>query len=157
LPTFRKTRTSLKGKQRPDSTLFQPRLKRGLFPRVGGGLPGVAPDSQFQWEPEKEQGIRVGHQKAGKGEGDHAEPRKKRTSDRRLGGVRAGRTRRPEWARRRCRDADGAGSEQQPENTSLNFLSGFPKSPPADIMEPDEEPPPPQRTDLFQSAAALTG
>lgn len=75
----------------------------------------MAPDSQFQWEPEKEQGIRVGHQKAGRGEGDHAEPRKKRTSDRRLGRVRAGRTRRPEWARRRCRDADGAGSEQQPE------------------------------------------
>lgn len=32
-----------------------------------------------------------------------------------------------------------------PRNTSLNFLSGFPKSPPADMMEP---PPPPQSRDL---------
>lgn len=45
----------------------------------------MAPDSQFQWEPEKEQGIRVGHQKAGRGEGDHAEPRKKGTSNRKAG------------------------------------------------------------------------
>lgn len=28
-----------------------------------------------------------------------------------------------------------------PRNTSLNFLSGFPKSPPADMMEPEELPP----------------
>ena len=41
----------------------------------------------FQWEPEKEQGIRVGPHKAGPGGGDHAEQRKK-GMDRRLGGVR---------------------------------------------------------------------
>lgn len=44
-----------------------------------------------------------------------------------------------------------------PRNTSLNFLSGFPKSPPADMMEPEEPPPPPQPTDLSQTAAAPTG
>lgn len=32
-----------------------------------------------------------------------------------------------------------------PRNTSLNFLSGFPKSPPADMMEPEELPPPQPR------------
>lgn len=32
-----------------------------------------------------------------------------------------------------------------PRNTSLNFLSGFPKSPPADMMEPEEVPPPQPR------------
>lgn len=32
-----------------------------------------------------------------------------------------------------------------PRNTSLNFLSGFPKSPPADMMEPEELLPPQPR------------
>lgn len=32
-----------------------------------------------------------------------------------------------------------------PRNTSLNFLSGFPKSPPADMMEPEKLPPPQPR------------
>lgn len=32
-----------------------------------------------------------------------------------------------------------------PRNTSLNFLSGFPKSPPADMMEPEDQPPPQPR------------
>lgn len=48
----------------------------------------MGPHSQFQWEPEKEQRIRVGPQKAGPGGGDHTEQRKK-GMDRRLGGVRA--------------------------------------------------------------------
>lgn len=44
-----------------------------------------------------------------------------------------------------------------PRNTSLNFLRGFPKSPPADMMEPEEPPLPLQSRDLFQTAAAPTG
>lgn len=47
----------------------------------------MGPHTQFQWGPEKEQGIRVGPHKAGPGGGDHAEQRKK-GMDRRLGGVR---------------------------------------------------------------------
>lgn len=89
------------GETTPRSHPLSAKVEEGPISQ-SGGLPGVGPHSQFHWEQEKEQGIRVGHQKAGGGEGDHAEPRKKGTSDRRLGGVRAGRTRRPEWAPRRA-------------------------------------------------------